>query len=54
MDDDDFIPILITFDPIMDMWSYTVGEHSGVADTKTELVQKVWMLVREWEENERT
>lgn len=48
-----FIPLLITFDPILDMWSYTVGNQSGVADTKTELVQTVWNLVREWEENER-
>lgn len=53
-DYDNFIPLLITFDPILDMWSYTVGNQSGVADTKTELVHKVWNLVREWEENERT
>ena len=51
-DYNDFIPLLITFDPILDMWSYTVGNQSGVADTKHELVKKVWELVREWEENE--
>lgn len=51
---DDFIPLFITFDPLLDMWSYTVGNKSGVADTKLELVEKVWTLVREWEEHERS
>ena len=47
---DDYLPIMITYDELTDMWSFYVGDEIGVADTKEELIQKVWGLIRAWEE----
>ena len=43
---------MITYDEMIDMWSYYVGEHTGVADTKQELVEKVWDLIYSWKYGE--
>ena len=47
---DYFLPIMITYDELTDMWSFYVGDEIGVADTKQELIEKIWTIVREWEE----
>lgn len=47
---DEFLPILITYDEVIDMWSYKVGYAFGVADNEHELVEKIWKHVREWNE----
>ena len=45
----DFIPVIVSYDELTDMWSYTVNDISGIADTKEELVQQVWELINNWE-----
>jgi hypothetical protein len=47
--DEDYLPILVTYDELTDMWSFYVGDEVGVADTKQELLEKIWSLIREWE-----
>jgi hypothetical protein len=51
-DEEEFLPILISYDELIDMWSYHVGDHVGVADDKSELVSKVWELIRKWNDGE--
>ena len=51
-DSEEYLPIMITYDEMIDMWSYYVGEHTGVADTKQELVEKVWDLIYSWKYGE--
>lgn len=41
----DFLPIIFTYDELTDMWSYYIGGHAGVADSKQELVDKVYELI---------
>lgn len=50
--DEEFIPLIVFYDPEIDMWSYTVGHISGVADDKEELVYTVWNIVRNWQQNQ--
>jgi len=48
----EYTPIAITFDELLGLWSYEVGEYIGVADSKEELVHKIWTLVNDWNEND--
>ena len=48
---DEYLPIAITYDEMTDMWSFYVGEHVGVADTKEELVKKMWDLINNWKQD---
>ena len=51
-DSEEYLPIIITYDEMIDMWSYYVGEYTGVADTKQELIEKVWDLIYSWKYGE--
>lgn len=45
---EEYLPIIISYDEEIDMWSYQVGDEAGVADTRSELIDKIWDLVYDW------
>lgn len=44
---DNFVPVIITHDEAMGLWSFYVGDEYGVAETREELAQKIWNIIRE-------
>ena len=47
----EFIPIAITYDEELDLWSYEVEDEVGVAENKSELIEKIWLYIRSQQEN---
>ena len=48
----EFIPIAITYDEELGLWSYEVKDEVGIAEDKTELIKKIWNYIRSQTEND--
>lgn len=43
----EFIPITITYDEELGLWSYEVEDEVGVAEDRMELVHKIWSYIKQ-------
>lgn len=42
----EFIPIAITYDEELGLWSFEVEDEVGIAEDKTELIHKIWSYIK--------
>ena len=50
----EYIPISIVYDEEFGLWSYEVEDEVGVAESKSELIEKIWFYIKsqsaDWDE----